>query len=185
MNNSKISKKVLFTCILFCIFSLILQNSSMKLSAAEEPLLAEALSDLENLGNEVIIDPNIYKSILEKSFITVTQDPWEKANINLLQVKHYWERELNLNPKQGKNIETFLSLNTALQAYLMGSYNLDKVSPPNYKKAKDLFDYSLGILNQVHGDIVSWDPSLGTTVNRFIDSLKKEIKNINDIIEPR
>lgn len=185
MNSPKISKKVLFTCILFCIFSLILQNESLKVLAAEQPLFAESLAEEEKPTDEIIIDPNLYKTVLEKSFITVNQDPWEKANINLLQVKHYWEKELTLNPKQGKNIETFLSLNTALQAYLMGSYNLDKVSPPNYKKARDLFDYSLDILNQIQSDLVSWDQSLGTTITRFIDSLKKEIKSINDIIEPR
>jgi len=185
MSNPKMSKKMLFTCAFFCIFSLILQSNPLKVLAAEESLSTESISDLEKLENEIVTDTNVYKTILEKSFITVSQDPWEKANINLLQVKHYWERELNLNPKQGKNIETFLSLNTALQAYLIGSYSLDKVSPPNYKKARDLFDYSLGILNQIQGEIVSWDPSLGTTITRFIDSLKKEIKSINDIIEPR
>jgi len=160
--------------------------------------LAEALSTLEPIRNELLgedanessllqIEANsdIYVDVVTKSFITVSQDTWEKAHANLLQVKRYWDREMEINPAQAKIIENYQAVNNALQAYLIGSYALDKVSKPNHAKARDLFDYSFNTLSSVHAEIVQVNPKLDTPITRFMSSLKKEIKDINDIIEPR
>lgn len=152
-------------------------------SSMHNELLEEATDESSTLQIEVNSD--IYADVVTKSFITVTQDTWEKAHSNLLQVKRYWDREIEINPAQAKTIENYQAVNNALQAYLIGSYALDKVSKPNHAKARDLFDYSFNTLSSVHAEIVQVNPKLDTTITRFMSSLKKEIKDINDIIEPR
>lgn len=152
-----------------------------------EPMRNELLDSPENESTALNagVDSDIYVDVVTKSFITVSQDTWEKAHANLLQVKRYWDREMEINPAQAKTIENCQAVNNALQAYLIGSYALDKVSKPNHTKARDLFDYSFNTLSNVHAEIVQLSPKLDTPITRFMTSLKKEIKDINDIIEPR
>lgn len=152
-----------------------------------EPIRNELLDSPKNETTALSagVDSDIYAEVVTKSFITVSQDTWEKAHANLLQVKHYWDREMEINPAQAKTIENYQAVNNALQAYLIGSYALDKVSKPNHAEARDIFDYSFNTLSSVHAEIVQVNPKLDTTITRFLSSLKKEIKDINDIIEPR
>jgi hypothetical protein len=152
-----------------------------------QPLESEPLDSLnkETAALSAGINSDVYADLAIKSFITVTQDTWEKAHSNLLQVKRYWAREMEINPAQVKIIENYQAVNNALEAYLIGSYALDKVSKPNYAKARDLFKYSFNTLSSVHAEIVQLSPKLDTPITRFMSSLKKEIKDINDIIEPR
>lgn len=152
-----------------------------------EPIRNELLDspEKETAALSAGVDSDIYTEVVTKSFITVSQDSWEKAHANLLQVKRYWDREIEINPTQAKIIENYQTVNNALQAYLIGSYALDKVSKPNHTKARDLFDYSFNTLSSVHAEIVQLSPKLDTPITKFMTSLKKEIKDINDIIEPR
>ena len=100
-------------------------------------------------------------------------------------VSNYVSSPYNQVLAQAKAIENYQAVNNALQAYLIGSYALDKVSKPNHAKARDLFDYSFNTLSSVHAEIVQLSPKLDTPITRFMSSLKKEIKDLNDIIEPR
>jgi hypothetical protein len=164
-----------------------LVTSKTEALSMPEPMHNELLGEATNESPLLQAEANsdIYIDVVTKSFITVSQDTWEKAHANLLQVRRYWDREMEINPAQAKIIENYQAVNNALQAYLIGSYALDKVSKPNHTKARDLFDYSFDTLSNVHAEIVQLSPKLDTPITRFMTSLKKEIKDINDIIEPR
>jgi hypothetical protein len=200
MRFFKSFKKSLFSLLLLGLF--LITNSGLaetRKSTSDSPLiLSENTENVRTLNSELLdspenettalnagVDSDIYVDVVTKSFITVSQDTWEKAHANLLQVKRYWDREMEINPAQAKTIENCQAVNNALQAYLIGSYALDKVSKPNHTKARDLFDYSFNTLSSVHAEIVQLSPKLDTPITRFMASLKKEIKDINDIIEPR
>jgi hypothetical protein len=200
MRFFKSFKKSLFSLLLLGLF--LITNSGLaetRKSTGDSPLiLSENTENVRTLNSELLdspenettalnagVDSDIYVDVVTKSFITVSQDTWEKAHANLLQVKRYWDREMEINPAQAKTIENCQAVNNALQAYLIGSYALDKVSKPNHTKARDLFDYSFNTLSSVHAEIVQLSPKLDTPITRFMASLKKEIKDINDIIEPR
>jgi hypothetical protein len=200
MRFFKSFKKSLFSLLLLGLF--LITNSGLaetrKSTGDSLPLLSENTENVRTLNSELLdspenettalnagVDSDIYADVVTKSFITVSQDSWEKAHANLLQVKRYWDREMEINPAQAEIIENYQAVNNALQAYLIGSYALDKVSKPNHTKARDLFDYSFNTLSSVHAEIVQLSPKLDTPITRFMTSLKKEIKDINDIIEPR
>lgn len=185
MRFFKSFKKSFFLLSLFGLLLVI--NSKAEALSTSEPMRNELLGEETNESPLLQIEANsdIYVDVVSKSFITVSQDTWEKAHANLLQVKRYWDREIEINPAQAKIIENYQAINNALQAYLIGSYALDKVSKPNHTKARDLFDYSFNTLSSVHAEIVQLSPKLDTPITRFMASLKKEIKDINDIIEPR
>lgn len=172
---------------LLSLFGLLLVTSKTEALNLPEPMRNELLDspESETTALSAGVNSDVYIDVVTKSFITVSQDTWEKAHANLLQVKRYWDREIEINPAQAKTIENYQAVNNALQAYLIGSYALDKVSKPNHAKARDLFDYSFNTLSSVHAEIVQLNPKLDTPITRFMTSLKKEIKEINDIIEPR
>ena len=200
MRFFKSFKKSLFSLLLLGLF--LITNSGLaetrKSTSDSSLILSENTENVRTLNNELLDSPenettalkaeansDIYVDVVTKSFITVSQDPWEKAHANLLQVRRYWDREMEINPAQANIIENYQAVNNALQAYLIGSYALDKVSKPNHTKARDLFDYSFNTLSNVHAEIVQLSPKLDAPITRFMTSLKKEIKDINDIIEPR
>ena len=145
MRFFKSFKKSLFSLLLLGLF--LITNSGLaetrKSTSDSSLILSENTENVRTLNNELLDSPenettalkaeansDIYVDVVTKSFITVSQDPWEKAHANLLQVRRYWDREMEINPAQANIIENYQAVNNALQAYLIGSYALDKVSKP-------------------------------------------------------
>lgn len=160
-------------------------------SALAEIPSTDAVANELQMSSELIAEPlklnaaadfDLYTDIITKSFISLDQDPWEKAYANLGQVKRYWLKEIEINPAQSKLIENYIVLNDSLQAYLLGSYALDKVKKADPIKAREFFLYAQNNLASVETEILSANPKLSSMIERFNKTLRQEIKDIDGII---
>ena len=147
------------------------EETVMSSELVSEPLKLNAAADFD-----------LYTDIINKSFTSLDQDPWNRAYANLSQVKRYWLKEMELNSAQAKLIEAYIVLNDSLQAYLLGSYALDQVKKADPVKAREFFLYAQNNLASVEAEILAANPKLSPVLERFNKTLKQEIKDIDGII---